>query len=196
MSETILFTETKEIINLSAVQGDTIVISVTEETINLNVVEGGISEINAQKIQNVPVSEQAPEDNQVLMYNAAEREWEPSAVGIITKIAGQVLSANKAIVLNSAGKVIFADKDNIDHFFKVYGVTRNSAILDETVEITTYGEHENNTWSWELDKAIYLSTGGELTQAPPTTGFIIQIGFPVTATTVFVNIKSSLNLGG
>ena len=112
---------------------------------------------------------------------------------VTIKTAGQVLSANKVIVLNSVGKAIFADKDNLDHFFKVYGVTKESAVLDETVEITTYGEHENNTWSWELDKAIYLSAGGELTQSPPTTGFILEIGFPVTATKIFVNIKSSIN---
>ena len=46
MSDTIIFTEIKEIVNISAVQEDAVVISVTEETINLNAVEGGISDVS------------------------------------------------------------------------------------------------------------------------------------------------------
>lgn len=165
----------------------------TNDTYVIQISSGGLG-IDAEKIQGFPVLNQAPLGEQVLKFNLTSGKWEPSSQSTITKVAGQILSANKMVVHNDVGKMIYADKDTLSHIFKVYGLTTSSAVVDGNVSIITSGDYSNNTWSWDLTKPIFLSNSGELTQTAPTTGFSIIVGYPVTTTKMFIDIKGPIKL--
>lgn len=99
----------------------------------------------------------------------------------ITLVAGATLSANKAVTTNASGQAIYADKDTSGDFL---GLTMTSATSGTNVEVQKSGEFTNNTWAWDNTKLIWLSTSGELTQTPPTTGYSLIIGKPITATKI------------
>ena len=50
------------------------------------------------------------------------------------------------------------------------------------------------SWTWDLDKFIYLGVNGLLTQTPPGTGFLLEMGWPINPTSMMVDIKLPLFL--
>jgi hypothetical protein len=112
----------------------------------------------------------------------------------LSKVAGEALSGHRMVVLNSAGKAVYADNTTMTHVSKVLGMTVGSAVLDAAIDILRWGELEEPSWSWTLDLPIFLSTSGLLTQTPPTTGFSQIIGFPVSATKAYISLREPIIL--
>lgn len=103
-------------------------------------------------------------------------------------IAGAILSANKVIIANDSGQAVVADKDVDGDRSRVLGLTQSSASLGASVKYTISGIHTNDTWTWTMGMPVFLGNTGELTQTVPTTGFLMVIGFPVSATKLNVRI--------
>lgn len=124
----------------------------------------------------------------------------PGAPGIggidqVTKLAGANLGGNRAVVHSTTGStVVYADNTNALHEACVLGITAGSALVGEVVQVQTSGEMVEPTWTWTPREAIYLTTNGQLTQTPPTSGFVLQLGFALTATSMFVSIKQAITL--
>lgn len=108
---------------------------------------------------------------------------------IAQHIAGASLGGHRAVVLDNTEHAIYADKDTPQHATKVLGITTGSAIADSSVPIQTYGEITEPSWAWTPGLPVYLGTNGLLTQAAPATGFLLVIGFAITATKIFIDIK-------
>jgi hypothetical protein len=127
----------------------------------------------------------------VVMYDGA-----PNANSVSHEVvtAGAILSANKAVVSGSNGRFIYADKDILSHMSCLFGVTTQSIDNLATGIVQTYGILSNNTWSWSLGNSIYLGSNGELTQVIPTTGFLLCVGFAVTATKMFIDLGDPIEL--
>ncbi len=107
--------------------------------------------------------------------------------------AGADLSAKKAVISDSSG-IIYADSSEISHMGRIMGITDASVINGEQVKIITSGLIENNTWSWDLTKPIFLSEDGELTQTPPSTGFIQIIAKVFSATKIIFEPQMCIGL--
>jgi hypothetical protein len=110
----------------------------------------------------------------------------------IQKTAGEALGGHRAVVLNSSGQAIYADCSTPAHAHKVLGITTGAASSGAAVTIRTRGEITEGSWAWTLDLPIFLSTSGLLTQTPPTSGFVARIGFPMSATTIFIDIHQTI----
>ncbi len=78
--------------------------------------------------------------------------------------------------------------------FKVLGVTTGAASIGGTATIATFGTITESSWNWTVGNPVFLSTNGQLTQTPPTTGFRTIIGKPETATKLFINISEPITL--
>lgn len=116
---------------------------------------------------------------------------------VVSYEAGTALLKYRAVVINSSGKAIYADKDNNSHGTKVIGITlQEAAGAGEFIDIRNYGQVEDPSWSWALDQPIYLGDDGQPTQTPPTSGFRLQLGFPITPTRIFIDINDPTYLNG
>ena len=169
------------------VEGPSIVVTALEQSIVAR---------DAQDLQVVVLETQ---DQQVLF--AGEQgpqgvQGIPGPVGGGTQQypAGVALGGHRMVVLNDTGHAIYADKDMPAHAGKVLGMTTGAVALGDLTTIQTGGEITEPSWTWTLDTPVWLGSNGLLAQAMPTTGFSLIIGFPITATKLFINLREPLFL--
>ena len=107
--------------------------------------------------------------------------------------AGVDLGGQRVVVISS-GNAVYADNTDSTHTNKVLGITTGAATNGQSVMIQSHGEMVEPSWTWTLNQPVFLSTNGLLTQTPPTTGFSQIVGFPTSATSLFINIREPLTL--
>jgi hypothetical protein len=109
-------------------------------------------------------------------------------------VAAIALGGHRIVVPDSNGKAIYADNTISSHANKVLGMTTGAIVEGGTATVKTEGEITESSWSWTLDTPIWLSTNGLMTQTPPTTGFSLIIGFPISATKLFIDLREPIFL--
>ena len=100
------------------------------------------------------------------------------------------LSGHRFVVLDN-DMAVYADCLTENHAHRVIGMT-TGASDDGNVSVQTSGEHEEPTWSWTLGHPVFLGENGLMTQTAPTTGFSLIVGFPMTATKLFIKINQPI----
>ena len=108
--------------------------------------------------------------------------------------AGQTLGGHRAILLDNAGCAIYADSSDASHAGRLFGLTAHAALVDDFVTVHVIGEMLESTWFWEISRPVFLGTIGQLTQVPPSTGFVQVIGQPITVQSLFLNPNPSITL--
>jgi hypothetical protein len=101
------------------------------------------------------------------------------------------LSGNKFVVLDSAGKLVYADRTIMAHAGKVLGMTVGATVPPAQVSLLSKGEIANTgTWNFTIGGPVYLSINGGVTQSAPTiNGFVQVVGYASKADTLFINIQ-------
>ena len=118
----------------------------------------------------------------------------PVGSDLIIATAGQALSGHKMVVLDSAGEAIYADNTTMTHIHKVLGMTIGASSIGTDANILTHGKLTEPTWSWTLDLPIFLISNGSLSQTAPTSGFSQVVAFPLSATSVMVDLREPISL--
>lgn len=120
---------------------------------------------------------------------------EPGVPGgvVVEYPAGHVMSGHRIVVLEN-GEAVYADRTVAAHANKILGMTTGAVIEHEIATIQTGGELTEPSWAWTLDIPVWLGTNGLLTQTVPTTGFSLIVGFPITATKIFIDIREPISL--
>ena len=134
----------------------------------------------------------ASEDTVVLTIAGSQGASGSDGSTDLQKTAGEALGGHRAVVLNGSGQAIYADRSTPSHAHKVLGITTGAASSGASVTIRTRGEMTEGSWAWTLDQPIFLSTSGLLTQTAPTSGFVARIGFPINATTIYIDIHQTI----
>ena len=107
--------------------------------------------------------------------------------------AGEILSGHRMVVLEN-GELFYASKDVAAHATKVLGMTVGATVLGGIAAVQTGGEITEPSWAWTLDVPVWLSTNGLLSQVPPTLGFSLIVGFPISATKLLIRFSEPLFL--
>ena len=89
------------------------------------------------------------------------------------------------VVINAAGLVEYANKNNTADTNRIIGVTTQGALSGNEIEIRTGGELSNSFWNWDLLLPVYLDASGTISQTPS----VIQVGVVITPTSILVNPK-------
>lgn len=97
------------------------------------------------------------------------------------------------VVKAVAGGAGYASADTPGDADLIIGVTTVAAIDGATLKVRTAGEMQDPTFAWQLG-AVFLGINGVLTQAPPSSGFIRQIGVAIAADTLVVDLRPPLIL--
>jgi hypothetical protein len=118
---------------------------------------------------------------------------------VVTMTAGSALGGHRIVAQSPTNNntVIYADASNSAHANLVFGMTLNAASNGGSVDVAVCGEFTEPTWNWTLGLPIFLSVDGILTQTVPTSSvadFSLVVGFPITPTKMFVNIREPIFL--
>lgn len=106
-------------------------------------------------------------------------------------IAGQNLSALRAVTSNALGEAVYASNDTIANA-QVIGVTYTSANAGSVVTVITSGLFTDPIWNWTKGP-VFLGTNGTLTQTAPTGGAIlVYVGKALTATQILIDIDITI----
>ena len=107
------------------------------------------------------------------------------------------LGGHRVVVPEAFGLDVFpryASNADILHAHKVLGVTISASAANEPVFIIRNGDVTEPSWNWVPNLPVYLGDNGLLTQTPPESPalFSLIVGFPVTATKLFVSIREPI----
>ena len=110
-------------------------------------------------------------------------------------IAGETLGGHRMVSLDADSKAVYADNTDPTHAGRVIGLTLGSAVVGTEVTVRSFGLVTEPSWSWDVTKPrLFLATTGQITQTPPTSGFVCVIGYVVSAAQLFITIQPSINL--
>ncbi len=112
-------------------------------------------------------------------------------VAVDTSIAGEVLpTPYKVVVTDGVGESNIADSSNQSHINLVRGISIGAAGAGGIIMIHRRGKLTEASWSWDVGKSIFFDSNGNLTQTPPSTGFWMVLGRPITPTVIEVNLET------
>jgi hypothetical protein len=113
---------------------------------------------------------------------------------IIQKIASGDIGGHRVVCSFSNTQAEYATKDDLNKSRSVLGITQGASSDGELLTIQSAGEITEGSWNWTPQQFVYLSTNGLLTQTAPSTGFLLIIGFAVSATKIAINIGHPISL--
>lgn len=111
-----------------------------------------------------------------------------------TKVAGETLSAIKAVKLDNPTDVSCATSNTTCPDATVYGITRTGAASGANVEVITSGNLYDSSLNFPVNESLYLGVNGAITNVAPTTGFVTQIGTSGGPGLMIVNIDQPIEL--
>jgi hypothetical protein len=86
-----------------------------------------------------------------------------------------------------------ADSSNVSHFGKLLGLALVNIAPTFVGRVQVYGLLINALWSWSVGDNIFLN-GTILSNTPPTTGFLVQIGYADTPTKIIITMENRILL--
>lgn len=110
-----------------------------------------------------------------------------------TEIAGVDISGHSVVIKSGTGTVSLADHNLLSHIHQVLGVSLNSATQGTEVQVQSFGLITEPSWNW-IDGPVYLGVGGQLSQTPPTTGFLLIVGTAMAPTVLMVKLGVPITL--
>lgn len=113
----------------------------------------------------------------------------------VSFIAGENLGGLRLVTLDMTWQAVYADQAQPSHAGRILGLTLGSAVQGATVTVRRFGLVSDPSWNWNPAQGpVFLTGTGQLTQTPPTTGFLCVVSIPVSATELFLHIHPAIQL--
>lgn len=114
----------------------------------------------------------------------------------VERIADVMISAGKAVFASSPTNVDLSDAFVSGKQF-VIGITRTAGDAGQPVRVVTDGHFEDPMFaSFQLNKSIWVSADGTLTQTRPTTGVLLEVGYYLGQNKIEIEIQRPIKLLG
>lgn len=145
------------------------------------------------EIRNMPPMPNGPADQDLIVLYRAPDFIGVSPVGTLalgasTQTTRLTTSGNvnghRALMFDRMGFVIHADPTVSS--FNFAGISLQAAMSGDSVSVCFGGLVIEPSWSWIPDEVVFIGNDGLLTQAPPTTGILQQIGVSINGTSILV----------
>jgi hypothetical protein len=154
-------------------------ITVTEEVFDLTIDEDG---------QVVVVTDTVTEVVEVATYALTIDSSETTPI-----TASATLSALRVIATDASGGGIYASRSTAATRDCIVGISTNACNVGETCHVKYTGIITDAGWAWTRGP-VYVSTNGQMTQTAPTSGYVRIVGYAINATTISINLQSSIVL--
>lgn len=115
------------------------------------------------------------------------------SLGIVVP-AGVDLGGHRAVCLDPTGAAVPASADDLGCVACI-GITTGAAAQGTSVAVTRIGEVDDPSFAFTVG-AVFLGLAGALTQAVPTSGLRLQIGFAIAPTRLLVHLRPPTILAG
>jgi hypothetical protein len=120
----------------------------------------------------------------------------PSGAQSYEKIAGEALSALRAVRAAPSGELFYASHNVPADAHAVLGVTTTAAAAGGVVFAVGSGAEVTDAgWAWTPGLPVFLGALGALTQSPPASGFLLRVGTATSPTRLLVRIEEPVILG-
>jgi hypothetical protein len=96
------------------------------------------------------------------------------------------------IVAVDNGAAHYADPTSDSDMVSQLAITTQAAVANAPIVVTTGGTMTESAWNWSPGRIYLALTGGQLTQAPGTTGAILEVGRAITPTTIEFGIQPAI----
>jgi Uncharacterized conserved protein (DUF2190) len=116
----------------------------------------------------------------------------PSGAGGFATAATNI-TAGQVVALTAAGAVP-ADPGNLAHRWAAAAVASSSALAGDQVRLATSGRVSETAWNWLSGSPVYAGAGGNLTQVPPSNGWLRVIGHAETSTSIWIQVHQPITL--
>lgn len=117
----------------------------------------------------------------------------PGATVVVQMTAGEALGGQK-VVRSASGSAMLATSATAAHGAAVIGITTGAATSGAQVGVQCAGLMTDPSFSFTPGGAIYCGTNGVLTQSVPTSGFILQVGVAISATSIMIKICQPISV--
>ncbi|MFN3465249.1 MAG: hypothetical protein ACK4X1_14365 [Terricaulis sp.] len=107
--------------------------------------------------------------------------------------AAQALGGHRVVRALANDEVDYASSDEIAHAALIVGVTMGAASAGAAILVRGGGELQDDSWSWSLG-AVFCGLNGVLTQTPPASGFIRQIGIADAPDRIIIDLRPPIML--
>lgn len=112
----------------------------------------------------------------------------------ITLAAGATIQGF-ALVRAANGSAYPVDTSQPDHAEQIAGVaTQSVTSLGADVIVRPRGVINDPAWNW-APGAVYCGPNGALTQAPSTTGWLLNVGHAINPTSIDIQLNSPIHRG-
>lgn len=91
------------------------------------------------------------------------------------------ISALRAVSLEN-NLLTYCDPNN---FNGLLGLSISSG--NTKISVLTEGIYSDNYWNWNINKEIYVSTNGVLTQQLSNTNYLVRLGYVINSKTIDIN---------
>ncbi len=123
----------------------------------------------------------------MFFYNTPEQKIEENYQ------AGETVGGQRIVyVLND--KYYYADKDNLNIVNYTLALSEQAVDINGFGDLLFVGEWEEVSWNWDDEKGLFLGSNGLITQTPPTSGLLIEIGTIISATKIFFEIQDIIEI--
>lgn len=112
-------------------------------------------------------------------------------------VASSPVGGHRILALNDLGEVVYADNQSPIDSARIIGMSLNAASVGGEVSVKRSGSVSEPSWNFDTSLPVYLGSNGTLTQIAPEAPavFSLIVGFPETATRIFIAIREPINLG-
>lgn len=185
----IVTVEKENTVLIESDQTDTVV---SEKASTIVVTEGSSTTV-ATEATGVIVHEELVKQNVV----QGGVQGPPGIPGVSTQfeyaVAGQTVGGNRAVTTNSSGQLVYPDLTL--ESARVYGITTQSGVTGELVQVQITGTQTEPSWSWNTVLPVFVGNLGTLTQTPPTVGQTLIVGYPQSPTKLFIDRQPPIYMG-
>lgn len=175
--------DTTEVVNVTDDNDSVVVNELPEDVVSITMDEDSL--IISDDVDNVNI--QFAEILQPVVNNITNDN------SVFSGIASEDLGGHR-IVVAIGSQIAYADNTIAAHSSIVTGISTQAVLSGATLNVTISGEVSEGSWNWSLDKPIFLTANGLMTQTAPNTGFLLQVGYPTTITSMIVDIKTAIVL--
>ena len=124
-------------------------------------------------------------DTVIVVATGAPGKTGPSgAESFIQRVAGEAIGGHRAVRVDASGTAWLARPDQASAL-DTMGISDAAANVGALVQIRALGEANEAGWAWSAGP-VWVGANGVLTQALPTSGYLIRIGTAVGPSAISV----------
>lgn len=108
--------------------------------------------------------------------------------------SGMDIVVNRLIYVKD-GLAYHADNATLGNSTHLVGLSVQSVSSGGGVDILTFGDRTDGSWSFNGDEQLWLGANGQLLTTAPSTGVLVNVGVVTSSTSINLNIQEPLVLG-